>query len=210
MKPPEPKLSPSCTPGSAVHPGSLTPPAGFLRPAKIQPHHLDRVAIVYVRQSSPHQVLSHRESRARQYGLTERARTLGWPPDRVWVVDDDQGTSAKTTDQWSGFHRLLAEVTMTHVGLILGLEMSRLARSNKDWHQLLELCALFGTLLADEDGVYDPNDSNDRLLLGLKGTISEFELVTMHHRLERGRLNKAQRVVPARADGISQGHFRPH
>src|SRR5205085_5492022 len=89
--------------------------------------------------------------------------------------------------------RILSEVTMEHVGLVLGIEMSRIARNNKDWHNLLEMCAIFGTLLADEDGVYDPRDTNDRLLLGLKGTISEFELVTMRNRLERGRLNKARR-----------------
>jgi DNA invertase Pin-like site-specific DNA recombinase len=155
--------------------------------------HLCRLALVYVRQSSPHQVLTHRESRARQYALAEHAVALGWPRERVIVIDDDQGQSSQTPAARSGFHRLLAEVTMEHVGLVLGLEMSRLARSSEEWHHLLQLCALFGTILADEDGVYDPHDCNDRLLLGLKGTISEFELVTMRNRLERGRLNKAQR-----------------
>src|SRR5206468_12901027 len=109
------------------------------------------------------------------------------------IIDEDQGQSGKTAEHRLGYQRLVAELTMDHVGLVLGLEMSRLSRSSKDWHHLLEACALFGTLLADQDGVYDPNDSNDRLLLGLKGTISEFELVTMHNRLERGKLNKAQR-----------------
>src|SRR5262249_54981204 len=108
-------------------------------------------------------------------------------------MDDDQGQSGRTADRRGGFQRLLAEVTMEHVGLVLGIEMSRIARNNRDWHNLLEMCAIFGTILADEDGVYDPKDTNDRLLLGLKGTISEFELVTMRNRLERGRLHKAQR-----------------
>jgi DNA invertase Pin-like site-specific DNA recombinase len=163
------------------------------RSAKIHDWHLDRLAVVYVRQSSPHQVLHHRESRERQYALVNRAVALGWSRERVLTIDEDQGHSAKTSEGRSGFQRILAEVTMGHLGLVLGIEMARLARSNKDWHQLLELCAVCGTVLADEDGVYDPNDSNDRLLLGLKGTISEFELVTMRNRLERGKLNKAQR-----------------
>ena len=163
------------------------------RSLKILNFHLDRLAIVYIRQSDPHQVLNNRESRERQYALVDYAVALGWPRDRVLVIDDDQGQSGRTADRRVGFQRLLAEVTMEHVGLILGIEMSRIARNNKDWHNLLEMCAVFGTILADEDGVYDPRDTNDRLLLGLKGTISEFELVTMRNRLERGRLNKAQR-----------------
>lgn len=164
-----------------------------LRSPKILDLHLDRLAIVYVRQSDPQQVLNHRESRERQYALADHAAALGWSRDRVMIIDDDQGLSGRTADQRSGFQRLLAEVTMEHVGLILGIEMSRIARNSKDWHTLLEMCALFGTILADEDGVYDPQDTNDRLLLGLKGTISEFELVTMRNRLERGRLHKARR-----------------
>lgn len=163
------------------------------RPAKILDRHLDRLAVVYVRQSSTHQVLHNRESRERQYALVDRAVALGWSRQRVLVIDEDQGQSGRTAAHRGGFHRLLAEVAIAHVGLVLGLEMSRLARSSKDWHHLLEVCALVGTMLADEDGVYDPNDGNDRLLLGLKGTISEFELVTMRNRLERGKLNKALR-----------------
>ncbi|MGB2610088.1 MAG: recombinase family protein, partial [Isosphaeraceae bacterium] len=164
-----------------------------LRSPKILDLHLDRLAVVYVRQSDPQQVLNNRESRERQYALADHAAALGWPRDRVMVIDDDQGQSGRAADQRSGFQRLLAEVTMEHVGLILGIEMSRIARNNRDWHNLLEVCAVFGTILADEDGIYDPQDTNDRLLLGLKGTISKFELVTMRNRLERGRLNKAQR-----------------
>ena len=163
------------------------------RSTKIRDRHLDRLAIVYVRQSSPQQVIEHKESRERQYALADTAVALGWTRDRVHVIDDDQGQSGRTATSRLGFQRLLAEVTMDHVGLVLGLEMSRLSRSSKDWHHLLEVCALFGTLLADQDGVYDPHDSNDRLLLGLKGTMSEFELCTMRNRLDRGKLNKAAR-----------------
>ncbi len=171
------------------------PPAvpSSLRSLKIHDEHLSRLAVVYVRQSSTQQVLHHRESRERQYALVDHAVNLGWPRERIVVIDEDQGQSGKDATHRSGFHRLLAEVAMDHVGLILGLEMSRLARSSKDWHHLLEMCALVSTILADEDGVYDPKDANDRLLLGLKGTISEFELVTMRNRLERGKRNKAQR-----------------
>jgi DNA invertase Pin-like site-specific DNA recombinase len=169
--------------------------------AKIHPRHRERLALVYVRQSSPHQVLEHVESRERQYALPGHAAALGWPDERILVIDEDQGCSARSADGRSGFQRLLAEVTMDHVGMVLGLEMSRLARSNKDWHHLIEVCAVFGTLLADQDGVYDPNDPNDRLLLGLKGAMSEAELFTMRNRLERGRLHKAQRgeLFPGKA-----------
>jgi DNA invertase Pin-like site-specific DNA recombinase len=146
-----------------------------------------------VRQSSPHQVLEHRESRERQYALADLAVALGWPKQRVLVIDDDQGQSGRTSKDRPGFQRLVAEVTLGHVGLVLGLEASRLARSSQDWHQLFELCAAFGTLLADEDGVYDARDPNDRLILGLKGMMSEAELLTMRNRLDRGKLHKAQR-----------------
>ncbi|MCY2963105.1 MAG: recombinase family protein [Planctomycetota bacterium] len=160
---------------------------------KIQSRHLDRLAVVYVRQSSLQQVIDHRESRERQYALSEHAQGLGWSSDRILVVDEDQGQSGKTADRRIGFQRILTEVTMDHVGIVLSLEMSRLARSSKDWHHLLEVCALFGALLGDQDGIYDPNDSNDRLLLGLKGTMSEVELFTMRNRLDRGRMFKAER-----------------
>lgn len=164
-----------------------------LAAAKIQPIHRDRLAIVYVRQSSPQQVLEHRESGALQYDLARRAVSLGWPRERVLVVDEDQGHSAQWAEGREGFQRLLAEVSLDHVGLLLGIEMSRLARSCKDWYQLLELCALFHTLLLDQDGLYDPTNYNDRLLLGLKGTMSEAELHILQGRLNQGRLNKAQR-----------------
>ena len=149
------------------HTGQRPAPAGLFRAPKIQPWHLDRLAVVYVRQSTAQQVAENKESTDRQYGLVNRAIELGWPPDRILVIDDDQGKSGSSAEGRLGFQRLLAEVGLDHVGLVLGLEMSRLARSCKDWHQLIELCAIFRVLLADQDGLYDPTDHNDRLLLGL-------------------------------------------
>lgn len=160
---------------------------------KVQSWHLQRKAIVYIRQSTPQQVLEHRESADRQYGLVQRAAALGWPRDGVEVVDEDQGRSGQTVEGRLGFQYLLAEIGLDHVGIVFGLEMSRLARSNKDWHQLLELCAIFRTLLADQDGLYDPTDYNDRLLLGLKGTMSEAELHILRSRMYQGLVNKARR-----------------
>jgi DNA invertase Pin-like site-specific DNA recombinase len=163
------------------------------RPDKVQVWHRERLAVVYVRQSTGQQVLFHRESTRIQYGLAAQAQALGWAAERVLVIDDDLGKSGATAAGRAGFQRLVSEVSLDHVGLILGAEMSRLARSNADWHRLLELCALFGTLLADNDGVYDPAEYNDRLLLGLKGTMSEAELHWLRQRLHQGRLNKARR-----------------
>jgi DNA invertase Pin-like site-specific DNA recombinase len=160
---------------------------------KLRSHHLERAAIVYVRQSSAQQVFENQESTARQYALVDRATALGWTPEYVQVIDDDQGQSGATAEGRLGFQRLLAEVGLDHVGIVLGIEMSRLARSNKDWHQLIELCAIFRTLLADQDGLYDPTDYNDRLLLGLKGTMSEAELHILQGRMYQAVLNKARR-----------------
>jgi DNA invertase Pin-like site-specific DNA recombinase len=151
------------------------------------------MAVVYVRQSTPQQVAENRESADRQYALARRAVDLGWLPDRILVIDEDQGKSGTTAEGRLGFQRLLAEVGLDHVGLILGLEMSRLARSCKDWHQLIELCAIFRTLLADQDGLYDPTDHNDRLLLGLTGIMSEAELHVLRSRMRQGLLNKVRR-----------------
>jgi DNA invertase Pin-like site-specific DNA recombinase len=161
--------------------------------AKVKPGHLARKALVYIRQSTAQQVLNHRESTARQYALDRRAVQLGWPAERVEVVDEDQGLSGRTAEGRTGFAYLLSQVALGQVGIILGLETSRLARSNKDWHQLLEVCALFQTLLADQDGVYDPTQYNDRLLLGLKGTMSEAELHLLRNRMYEGLLHKARR-----------------
>src|SRR6266498_2099253 len=137
------------------------------RSEKVEPWHWDRVAAVYVRQSTAQQVHDHQESTRLQYGLAERAATLGWAPSRVLVIDEDLGHSASGADARPGFQRLVSEVGLDHVGIVLGIEMSRLARSGREWHQLLELCALSGTLLGDMEAVYDPNAHNDRLLLGL-------------------------------------------
>jgi DNA invertase Pin-like site-specific DNA recombinase len=164
-----------------------------LRSPKVKAWHLARTAAVYVRQSTLQQVAEHQESTARQYALAGRATDLGWPPGRVLVIDEDLGRSGQSAEARPGFQRLLAEVALDRIGLVLGLEVSRLARSCKDWHQLLEACARFRVLLADADGVYDPSDYNDRLLLGLKGTMSEAELHLLRERMSQGKLNKARR-----------------
>ena len=160
---------------------------------KLRPWHLDRAAVVYVRQSTPQQVLDHQESTARQYALADRAIALGWLRSQVLVIDDDLGKSGQSVEDRPGFQRLLAEVALDRVGLILGLEMSRLARSCKDWHHLLELCGRFRVLLADADGVYDPTEYADRLVLGLTGMMSEAELHILKQRMYQGKLNKARR-----------------
>jgi excisionase family DNA binding protein len=161
--------------------------------AKISEQHRRRRAVVYVRQSTLAQVERNLESQARQYALRERAIELGWPPESVAVVDEDTGRSGASGAGRLGFRELVAEVGLGQVGLILALEVSRLARSSADWHQLLDLCALTGTLIADSDGVYAPSDFNDRLLLGLKGTMSEAELHLIRARLDGGLRNKAER-----------------
>jgi DNA invertase Pin-like site-specific DNA recombinase len=160
---------------------------------KIHGSHYERLAAVYVRQSTPQQMLRHQESTRLQYGLVERALALGWAKPQVLVIDEDLGKSADSVAGRSGFQRLVAEVSLAHVGIIFGLEMSRLARSNRDWHHLLEVCALFGTLIGDLDGIYDPTDYNDRLLLGLKGAMSEAELHVLKQRMMAGKRAKAER-----------------
>src|SRR5258708_10216636 len=159
---------------------------------KIAPTHLQRQAYLYVRQSTLRQALENNESTKRQYALRERAVTLGWPLDRIVVIDSDLGQSGADSDRL-GFQKLVAAVGMGEVGIVLGLEVSRLARSSSDWHRLLEICALTDTLILDEDGVYNPAHFNDRLLLGLKGTMSEAELHVLRARLRGGILNKARR-----------------
>ena len=159
---------------------------------KISAAHLSRQAYLYVRQSTLRQVLENTESTKRQYGLRERAVALGWRPDQVVVVDSDLGQSGADADR-AGFQRLVAAVGMGEVGVVLGLEVSRLARSSSDWHRLLEICALANTLILDEDGLYDPSHFNDRLLLGMKGTMSEAELHVLRARLIGGQLAKARR-----------------
>src|SRR4029077_14999790 len=132
------------------------------------------------------QVMENTESTQRQYALRDRATALGWPIERVRVIDCDQGQSGASASDREGFQRLVAEVSLGHAGIVLGLEVSRLARNNTDWHRLLEICALTSTLILDEDGLYDPSQFNDRLLLGLKGTISEAELHVLRARLRGG------------------------
>ena len=144
--------------------------------SKVTSSHLARTAYLYVRQSTLRQVINNTESATRQYALRQRAVALGWPAEQIVVIDTDQGHSGASAADREGFQRLVAEVGMGRAGIVLGLEVSRLARNNADWHRLLEICALSGTLICDEDGLYDPADFNDRLLLGLKGTMSEAEL----------------------------------
>ena len=170
--------------------------------SKITPRHLERLAIVYVRQSHYMQSVNHPESARVQYSLADYAVTLGWSHERVLVIDDDQGHTATTSAGRLGFQRLVAEVGLGHVGIIVGFQMSRLARSCSDWYQLLEVCALFGTLLCDFDGVYDPNNYNDRLVLGLKGTISEAEVHLITQRMHTAKLTKAQRGELGRCPGL--------
>jgi len=160
---------------------------------KVQPHHLERGAYLYVRQSSLRQVVENVESAKRQYALRGRAAALGWREDQIIVIDSDQGESGASAAWREGFQRLVTDVGMGRAGIVMGLEVSRLARNNADWHRLLEICALADTLILDEDGVYDPTAFNDRLLLGLKGTMSEAELHVLKARLRGGILNKVRR-----------------
>jgi DNA invertase Pin-like site-specific DNA recombinase len=160
---------------------------------KVTASHLKRDAFLYIRQSTLRQVIENTESTQRQYGLQQQAVRLGWPIERVHVIDCDQGQSGASAADREGFQRLVTEVSLGHVGIVLGLEVSRLARNSTDWHRLLEICALTDTLILDEDGLYDPRHFNDRLLLGMKGTLSEAELHVLRARLQGGILNKARR-----------------
>jgi len=186
--------------------GDLVPRRGGLTPEKIHRQHRERLAIVYIRQSTPQQVERHQESTRLQYALVDRAIGFGWARETVVVIDDDLGRSGATIEGRLGFQRLVAEVGLGNVGLVLGVEMSRLARSCRDWHQLLEICALFDTLIADADGVYDPAIYNDRLLLGLKGTMSEAELHILKARMLEGRRAKARRGELGKA--VPMGYLR--
>lgn len=161
--------------------------------SKVTTDHLQRNAYLYVRQSSLHQVNDNRESTARQYDLKQRAQALGWNVEQIVVIDEDLGLSGASGSPRNGFQRLVAEVGLGNAGVVMGLEVSRFARSSADWHRLLEICALADTLILDEDGIYDPAHFNDRLLLGLKGTMSEAELHVLRARLLGGQINKARR-----------------
>jgi len=160
---------------------------------KVRAAHLRRNAYLYIRQSTLRQVFENSESTKRQYALRQKAVALGWPEDRIIVIDTDLGQSGASAADREGFQQLMTEVSMGRAGIVLGLEVSRLARNSTDWHRLLEICALSQALILDEDGVYDPAHFNDRLLLGLKGTMSEAELHVLRARLQGGILNKARR-----------------
>jgi len=160
---------------------------------KVTAKHLGRDAYLYIRQSTMHQVLKNTESAKRQYQLRERALALGWQSEQIRVIDCDQAQSGAFQAGRNGFQELVAEVSMGKVGLVMGLEVSRLARNNADWHRLLEICAFTNTLILDQDGVYDITSFNDRLLLGLKGAMSEAELHILRGRLLQGLLSKARR-----------------
>lgn len=161
--------------------------------SKIRPSHLSRLAMVYLRQSTLMQVFENRESTQRQYDLAQVAQKLGWEPAQVQVLDEDLGKSGQSAENRSGFQHLVAQVSLGKVGAILSLEVSRFARCSADWHRLLDLCSLSDTLIVDDDGVYDPNDFNDRLVLGLKGTMSDAERHMMRLRLQGGKLHKAKK-----------------
>lgn len=160
---------------------------------KIQPRHLALQAMVYIRQSTPKQVMINTESTQRQYQLAEVAHQWGWPKSQVVIIDDDLGLSGSSSEQRAGFQRLVATIGLGSVGIVLVTEVSRLSRLNSDWHRVIELCAVFQTLIADEDGIYNPQDPNDRLLLGLKGTLFAAELHLLRHRMRDNLLNKARR-----------------
>src|SRR4249920_2784353 len=160
---------------------------------KVKATHLKRNAYLYIRQSTLRQVFENSESTKRQYAMRQKAVALGWPEDRIIVLDSDLGQSGASVADREGFQRLVTEVSMGRAGIVLGLEVSRLARNCTDWHRLLEICALTDTLILDEDGLYHPAHFNDRLLLGLKGTMSEAELHVLKARLRGGILSKAQR-----------------
>src|ERR1700754_1034380 len=158
---------------------------------KVGPHHLERKAILYVRQSSAHQVLHNRESSALQYAMRGRLTALGWS--EIEVIDDDLGRSAAGGVQRAGFERMVAEVCLGKVGAVCAREVSRFARNSTDWQQLVEVCRIVDTLLIDQEMVYAPRQSNDRLLLGLKGTLNEYEIDLLRHRASEARVQKAKR-----------------
>jgi len=170
-----------------------TNPLAELRPAKILGHHLERWAIVYVRQSHPQQVQRHRESAQVQSNLQQRAVAWGWPVERIRVLDGDQGRSATTTEGRDDFAWLLSEIALGHVGLILGFQINRLAREDEACCRLIKVCMAFDTLLADQDGLYHPQDFNDRMVLTIKGFLGGFELHQLQQRMQAGRLNRARR-----------------
>jgi len=150
---------------------------------KLKSTHLERSAYLYIRQSTLRQVYENTESTKRQYALKKKAAALGWPEDSIITIDSDLGQSGTSSEQRPGFKKLVAEVGMGHAGIVVSIEVSRLSRNSSDWLRLLEICAITDTLIMDEDGIYDVNDFNDRLLLGLKGTMSEAEMHFLYSRM---------------------------
>jgi DNA invertase Pin-like site-specific DNA recombinase len=181
------------SPGSSPASFSLLPRNPPMSELKVTADHLKRDTYLYVRQSTLRQVAENGESTQRQYDLRHRAIAAGWPAERVRIIDRDLGKSGSTAAAHDGFQELVSEVALAKAGIVMGLEVSRLARNSADWHRLIELCALTATLILDEDGIYDPANFNDRLLLGLKGTMSEAELHILKARMRGGQLNKARR-----------------
>ena len=182
---------------------------------KITDAHRAKLAYVYIRQSTPGQLVHHPDSTARQYELVERAVVLGWPAARVQVIDEDLAKSGAQADQRFGFQHLLAELSLGHVGLVLSLEAARLARNCSDWYRLLELGSVFGAIIADAEFVYDPRQYHDRLLLGLAGMMSEAELHHLHLRLHAGQRHKAERgalclPLPAGLERLRSGEVMLH
>ena len=161
--------------------------------SKVTTEHLAKIAYVYVRQSTLSQVIHHGESTEMQYALVSRAVNLGWPQDRIQVIDEDLGKSAASAENRQGFQSLLAEIGLGKVGIVISLDASRLSRKSTDWYQLLELCSVFGTLIADSESLYDPRIYGDRLLLGLTGMMSEAELHQIKLRMHAGARHKAER-----------------
>ncbi len=181
------------------------------RNARIQRQHLERAAYVYVRQSSPRQVVEHLESKRRQYDLVSWASDAGWPDERIVVIDEDQGKSGAKAKSRTGFARLIKAVAQGQVGIVIALEVTRLSRNSPDWHHLLYLCRFTGTLIADEHTIYDPDHTTDRLVLGIRGQMSELEVETSIERMVSARWNKASRgelymVPPAGYDFDELGH----
>ncbi len=160
---------------------------------KVRSSHLKRKAYLYIRQSTMNQVYKHQESLDRQYALKERALPLGWAKEQVEIIDSDLGQSGNSAEERSGFQQLMADVSLGRVGIVMALEVSRLARKCSDWYRLVEYCIMTETLLLDEDGLYDPSDFNDKIILGMKGTVSEIELHMLQARMRGGLLNKARR-----------------
>ena len=175
--------------------------APMLDHPKVTAAHRARLAYIYIRQSTLKQVQQNQESQVYQYRLKQRALTLGWPEERIRFIDQDLGVSSREPDVREGYQELVAEVLLGHVGIIFGYEVSRLARNNVDWYRLLDLAATYGTLIGDSDGLYDPRLYNDRLLLGLKGTMSEAELHWLHQRLAEGRMAQVKRGASYRMRG---------